>query len=125
MDGVVYFVFNVPATTGIDTDCHTLSLHDALPICGARQAAAGAEPVERAPRGAAPPVPWRPRRGCGPRPASRCRLGRAQLRSTAPLHAPSLGGLGGDVGSRGPAAPVGERFQIGSASGGERVWQYV
>src|SRR3546814_4957301 len=30
-----YFFFNVTATTNIYTYCHTLSLHDALPISGA------------------------------------------------------------------------------------------
>src|SRR3546814_151926 len=28
----MFFFFNVPATTEIESDCHTLSLHDALPI---------------------------------------------------------------------------------------------
>src|SRR5881227_3054086 len=31
--GVRYFFFNVTATTEIYTTVHTLSLHDALPIC--------------------------------------------------------------------------------------------
>src|SRR3546814_11174050 len=30
-------LFNVTATTEIDTDLHTLDLHDALPICSASQ----------------------------------------------------------------------------------------
>src|SRR3546814_19824172 len=30
---VYFFFFNDTATTEIYTDCHTLSLHDALPIC--------------------------------------------------------------------------------------------
>src|SRR3546814_7756350 len=34
------FLFNDPATTEIYTYCHTLSLHDALPICAERAAAA-------------------------------------------------------------------------------------
>src|SRR3546814_14913780 len=31
--GIYVFFFNETATTEIDTYCHTLSLHDALPIC--------------------------------------------------------------------------------------------
>src|SRR3546814_15128372 len=31
---IVYFFFNATATTEIYTYCHTLSLHDALPISG-------------------------------------------------------------------------------------------
>src|SRR3546814_17100630 len=33
-----YFLFKTPATTQIYTYCHTLSLHDALPIFGLRHA---------------------------------------------------------------------------------------
>src|SRR3546814_11911413 len=32
-----FFFFNDPAATGIYTYCHTLSLHDALPICLSRE----------------------------------------------------------------------------------------
>src|SRR3546814_14187449 len=43
----IIFFFNDPATTEIYTYCHTLSLHDALPISAHHQAAAGCEVVER------------------------------------------------------------------------------
>src|SRR3546814_12242551 len=37
---LVYFFFNYTATTEIYTDCHTLSLHDALPIYSDEQTVA-------------------------------------------------------------------------------------
>src|SRR3546814_10365210 len=45
MSLLVYFVFNYTAHPEIYTYCHTLSLHDALPICSAAALAAGMGPA--------------------------------------------------------------------------------
>src|SRR3546814_17229247 len=66
VDGIsqscVFFCFNVTATTEIYTYCHTLSLHDALPISrGAPSACAHGPPAT------GPGHPGRPRCACAPR----------------------------------------------------------
>src|SRR3546814_14875887 len=45
---LLFFFFNDPATTEIYTYCHTLSLHDALPICGIGRLLAGMRSPPRA-----------------------------------------------------------------------------
>src|SRR3546814_9227522 len=43
----MFLCFKDTATTEIDTYVHTLSLHDALPICGSRDACCAARPHRR------------------------------------------------------------------------------
>src|SRR3546814_4368948 len=64
------FFFNDTATTEIYTSCHTLSLHDALPICRPRSTAtvcASPRPPEPRPKSPPPrsrsPAPSSPRSG--------------------------------------------------------------
>src|SRR3546814_12820449 len=114
---VLFFFFNDTATTEIYTYCHTLSLHDALPICwiwlplgpGAAAGSGSGSICDTAAAsafsGAAELVRTR---SCGPKLAS-------ARRASGPM----------SVRFRKTPRPIGDRSQIGRASCRERVGQYV
>src|SRR5208283_6099254 len=78
----LFFFFNDTATTEI----YTLSLHDALPICGVRQRRRAGARWPPLPRGSArtPSTAQPPARRCGARTRSRRRFARSRGPSPTP-----------------------------------------